>query len=133
MANTLMQFTIDISETFGFQHTPGVRMTTSYVQLMKQIAALSRDAEKLKRKEVESVIGRIKEAIDIYGLTAADLGLTNGVDKEKSKRSAAKGQTGVRPVKFRDSEGNTWGGRGPRPAWLRDAVAAGKAIDDFAV
>jgi DNA-binding protein H-NS len=34
-------------------------------------------------------------------------------------------------VKFRDEQGNTWGGRGPQPRWLRDAIAAGKSKDDF--
>ena len=29
--------------------------------------------------------------------------------------------------------GNTWGGRGPRPQWLRDALANGKSLQDFAV
>ena len=34
-------------------------------------------------------------------------------------------------AKFKDDQGNTWGGRGPRPQWLRDALASGKALDEF--
>ena len=40
---------------------------------------------------------------------------------------------GVKPVRFRDDEGNTWIGRGPRPQWLKDALASGKNLGDFAV
>ena len=39
----------------------------------------------------------------------------------------------VKAVKFRDEAGNTWVGRGPRPLWLRDALAAGRKVEDFAV
>jgi DNA-binding protein H-NS len=39
----------------------------------------------------------------------------------------------VPQVKYRDGEGNTWVGRGPRPQWLRDALANGKTLADFAV
>ena len=36
-------------------------------------------------------------------------------------------------AKFRDADGNVWVGRGPRPQWLRDALARGKTLQDFAV
>ena len=100
---------------------------------MKRIESLAKEAEQLKRKEVDGVIARIKEAIAAYGLTTVDLGLAAkrvpkpGFKKGKGKRKA------VKAVKFRDAAGNTWVGRGPRPLWLRDALAAGKKVEDFAV
>ena len=36
-------------------------------------------------------------------------------------------------AKFSDGQGNTWVGRGKRPQWLRDALAAGKQLSDFAI
>jgi DNA-binding protein H-NS len=36
-------------------------------------------------------------------------------------------------AKFRDANGNSWVGRGPRPQWLRDALNSGKSLKDFAV
>ena len=36
-------------------------------------------------------------------------------------------------AKFRDADGNVWVGRGPRPQWLRDALARGRSLQDFAV
>lgn len=41
-------------------------MTKTYAQVMKQIESLAKDAERLKRKEVDGVIARIKEAIAAY-------------------------------------------------------------------
>ena len=48
-------------------------MTKTYAQLVKQIESLQGEADKLRRKEVEGVISRIRDAITVYGLTAADL------------------------------------------------------------
>ena len=110
-------------------------MNKTYSQLMKQIDNLQREAEEIKRKEIEGVVKRIKEAIDAYGLSAADLGLAARAPKAAKpgkKRGASKDERpGV--VKFRDDAGNSWGGRGPRPAWLRDALKAGKQLSDFEV
>ena len=112
-------------------------MAKTYADIQKQIEELSREAEKLKRKEVEEVVQRIKEAIAAYGLTASDLGLSG----QRGRKAAASpkvrkpraGKVKSAAVKFRDGAGNTWGGRGPRPQWLREALAAGKKLEDFAV
>lgn len=117
-------------------------MTKSYSQLMKQIDNLQREAEDLRRKEIAGVVDRIKEAISVYGLSASDLGLGPTARAAKPKGKAGKVRTGRKAgkagkaaavVKFKDEAGNTWGGRGPRPAWLRQALAAGKQLSDFAV
>ena len=113
-------------------------MTKTYTQIQKQIEALSREAEQIKRKEVDGVIARIKEAITAYGLTAGDLGLA-GVRMSKMSPAKKAGKKlggkpkGVAVAKFRDEAGNVWVGRGPRPQWLRDALAGGKKLEDFAV
>lgn len=114
-------------------------MAKTYSQLMKQIEELNREAEALKRKEVDGVIQRIKEAIEAYGLTAADLGLGSRAAAPRKARAGKPRKTAGRKakapaqVKFRDEAGNTWVGRGARPQWLRDALANGKTLKDFAV
>lgn len=111
-------------------------MSKTYSQLMKQIDSLQREAEEIKRKEIDGVITRIKDAIQAYGLTAADLGLAARAPKAAKvgkKRAGRKPGKAAAAAKYRDDAGNTWGGRGPRPAWLRDALAAGKQLSDFAV
>jgi DNA-binding protein H-NS len=41
----------------------------------------------------------------------------------KAKSAAAKDTTAP---KFSDEAGSIWGGRGPRPKWLRDALTAAR-------
>ena len=109
-------------------------MAKTYAQIQQQIAQLQKEAEKLKRDEVAAVITRIKEAIQVYELTAADLGLEGAPrTKARGSRVQAKPKAQDRAAKFRDQEGNEWSGRGPRPNWLRAALTAGKTLDDFAV
>lgn len=33
--------------------------------------------------------------------------------------------------KFKDGQGNVWSGRGPRPAWFKAALEAGKSADEL--
>lgn len=114
------------------------KTTKTYAEALQEIENLKRDAEKLKAKEIADVIARMKEAIRVYGISASDLGFTGrsaapakSAEKGKS-RKAAKGKSAP-TVKYRDDAGNTWVGRGPRPHWLRDALASGKELQDFAV
>ncbi len=114
-------------------------MKKTYAGVMQQIETLQAEAEKLRRQEVQGVIQRIREAIAAYGLSAADLGFGGRGRRAKAAaapkaRAPRKGRKGrAAKVKFRDEAGNTWGGRGPRPRWLREALAAGKSLSDFAV
>lgn len=121
----------------------------TYIELKAQIDKLQAKADALKDKEKASVIARIKEAIEAFGLTADDLGLAGGKGKRGRQPGAAKkttaGKVGKRAraakvakpaktngaPKFADSNGNSWSGRGPRPAWLRTALEAGATLDSF--
>jgi DNA-binding protein H-NS len=111
-------------------------MTKTYAQIVKQIEALKQDAEKARRKEVEGVIERIRDAISVYSLTPEDLGLGAKAPRAGKAASAPKSRprkaakaAGV--VKYRNDSGGTWGGRGKRPQWLRDALNSGKTLEDF--
>lgn len=115
--------------------------TRTLPQLQKQIAALQRKVDTLKKKESVGVIARIKQAIAHYGLTASDLGL--GVDRGGRKagassvpaaKKASRGRRrSVGRIKYRDGAGNEWTGHGRRPRWFVDALAAGKTREDMAV
>ena len=117
-------------------------MKKTYAQVVKQIETLQQEADKLRRHEIEGVVARIREAIQHYGLTAADLGLAPAAARKakaagkpaaKTRRRKSAKAKPARAVKFRDENGRTWGGIGKRPQWLRDALAAGKTLQDFAV
>lgn len=49
-------------------------MAKTFLQVQNQIAQLQREAEQLRKKEADGVLSRIKEAIAVYGFSAADLG-----------------------------------------------------------
>jgi DNA-binding protein H-NS len=46
----------------------------TYTQMLEEIEQLKRQAEEVRRREVEEVISRMKAAIAFYGLTEEDLG-----------------------------------------------------------
>lgn len=107
-------------------------------QLQNQIAKLEAQASQIKKKEVASVIAKIKDAITVYGLTAADLGLgakgpKAGAATAGRKSSAKKGRKAkAGKMKYQDGNGNTWTGHGRRPQWFIDAIASGKTTDQLA-
>jgi DNA-binding protein H-NS len=96
----------------------------SYADMQAEIAKLQKQADELRLEEKLGVIGRIKEAIQVYGLTRQDLFVGGGKGTSAKKSRSAQ---------YSDGKGNTWGGRGPRPQWLRDAVGAGRSLEDFRV
>jgi DNA-binding protein H-NS len=109
----------------------------TYLELQKQIESLQREADALKAKERKGVIERMKEAIAAYGITAAELGLVDGRGARKGSNKVRKGRISNKrsasSVAYADSSGNAWVGRGKRPNWLREALAGGAKLEDFAV
>src|SRR4051812_21043418 len=104
----------------------------TYIELQQQIEALQKEAQALKEKERQGVIDRMKEAIAVYDITAADLGLrkprgrTASIGSKPARAAKTSGRSQQRKGKaYADSQGNTWGGRGPRPRWLREALDKG--------
>lgn len=98
----------------------------TFLEIRQQIEKLELEAADARKAESADVLARIKEAIAVYGFTAADLGL--GKATGKGVKAAKKGAPSA---KYRDDKGNSWGGRGPRPVWLRTAIADGKSLEDF--
>ncbi|SDZ70769.1 DNA-binding protein H-NS [Variovorax sp. YR266] len=115
-------------------------MAKTYLQVQQQIAQLQAQAESLRKKEAAGVLARIKEAIAVYGFTAEDLGVAghNASTKAagpggRAKISKAKTRSTASIPKYRDGNGNVWGGRGPRPAWFKAALESGKTPAELAV
>jgi len=136
-------------------------MAKTYQQIQAQLAALQKEADVAKKREMQKVVREIKESIVLYGLTAEDLGLTADAVKQlrvKRKTEATSGEVSkanatkagkspsakkapakkkqsraVASTGFSDGSGNTWSGRGPRPNWFKDAVAQGKTPEDLRV
>ena len=112
-------------------------MAKTYAQLMAEIDALKVTAEALRNKERGGVIDRIKVAIDHYGLTAEDLGLTSPATKgpkaaAPKKSGAPKANASAKSsARYSDGAGNAWTGMGPKPKWFKAALEAGRTLESL--
>jgi DNA-binding protein H-NS len=131
--------------------------TQTLKEIDLEIAKLRERAASIVAKEKAGVVERIKEAISYYGLMATDLGLDTARGSIRPKRAqdkptratkpalsitapetaapptAKKPRAGAGVVKYKDDAGNAWSGFGPKPRWLTDAIASGKALEDLKV
>jgi DNA-binding protein H-NS len=73
----------------------------TYSQMLEEIEQLKRQAEEVRRNEVEDVIARIKVAIAFYGLTPEDLGFGKKADNHKATKPVSPPPAG--PKKKRKS------------------------------
>jgi DNA-binding protein H-NS len=121
-------------------------MARTLSEIQSEINRLKKEADKIRSAEVKEVVSRIRKAITHYGLTTQDLfgkvaaaagaagkgaGRKRGAAK-KAKAGSAATAKGPAVVRYRDENGNSWVGRGKRPQWLRDALAAGRKLEEFA-
>lgn len=91
----------------------------TYKELQTEIKNLQMRAEKARRAEVASVIADIKEKMQTYGITEADLSSKSA--KRTAKKAADKPakKTGTVKPKYRNTAtGQTWTGRGKPPKWI---------------
>jgi DNA-binding protein H-NS len=92
----------------------------SYKELQAQIAELQIKAEEARINEIQEALKRIKELMDQYGISAAEvLGQKRGNKKNFEKKKIA--------AQFQDGD-KTWSGRGREPNWLK-----GKEKEKFRV
>lgn len=99
----------------------------TYAELLAQAKTLMNQAEELRRSEKTEALALIRAQMKEFGITISDLG---GDRKYKAKTDAGKSD---RPARFKGPEGQLWSGLGRYPDWLREAVASGKAKDDFMI
>ena len=97
---------------------------TTYLELQAQIAELQRQADELKKTELEGVIAELKSKIQQYGITAKDLGIATNSRKFG-------GRSEVVP-KYRKGN-DTWSGRGRQPKWVAEHIANGGKIEDLSI
>jgi DNA-binding protein H-NS len=102
----------------------------TYEELLKQQEELARKIEEARQSAVSTVINDVKALIEKYNLTADDLGLTTGRAAKGKARTNAVGKV----VKYRNpaNPNETYGGKGPKPAWLKEKLEQGAKMADFA-
>ncbi|RYE68108.1 MAG: H-NS histone family protein [Oxalobacteraceae bacterium] len=114
-------------------------MTTSLKDLTAQIqkneeltAQLRKQAEELRNHERADIIDQVRKQIAEYGLTVADLKLSAGAPKTAKASQKPKKESSA--AKYQGPDGQTWsGGRGRKPGWVTEALAAGKSLSDFEI
>lgn len=104
-------------------------MAQTLAQITKQIEKLQKEADALRKTEVKGVVERIRAAISHYGLTPDQLGFGKSSVTTQGPRKAVGGKSTA--PRFANAEGQVWSGRGPRPRWLREALASGRSLDEF--
>jgi DNA-binding protein H-NS len=99
-------------------------LRTKIEKLQKQLAAAEAD----KAPAIKTIFALMKR----LGITLDEL---LSAKSGRSENSAVKIRLARRKVsvKYRDSNGNTWTGRGKTPRWLAEAEKAGKNRDAFRV
>jgi DNA-binding protein H-NS len=101
----------------------------TYLELKEQAEKLLAEAEKVREQEITDAITEIRRQIDLYGLTAADLGFA-----KSGPGIQTRSKPGKAPVKYRGPNGETWsGGRGRKPQWVTQALKEGRSLEEFAV
>jgi DNA-binding protein H-NS len=97
---------------------------------IEELENLVRDAqaEIVSRKEAEKqrVLDQIRELAASIGTTPEEL---------LRQQAGGRGRGAKVEAKYRhpDDPSQTWSGRGKRPQWVNDALAAGKSLEDLAV
>ena len=95
---------------------------------IEELQTLAQDIEReiVSRREAERerVLTQMRELAGSLGMTLEDV-----LRMERGKSG------GIVPPKYRnpDNPALTWTGRGKRPTWVNEALAAGKSLEDLAI
>ncbi len=123
-------------------------MTTTYQEVLQQIAQLKSEAESLRQAAIIETKERIKSLMDGHGLTWAEVGAPADTraretgehgraarsNKSSNRSKATKDGRSVVKPKYRDPKsGETWSGRGKTPRWMAAELKKGKSREQFAI
>lgn len=99
------------------------------------IAKIDTQIAPLRAELRDRVLAAAKQQAAQYGFTPHELFGAAAIPA--STRPNAKAKATKRPpsiVKYKDDNGNTWGGgKGPRPGWVKDIQATGGDIEKYRV
>jgi DNA-binding protein H-NS len=95
---------------------------------MDELQTLSKDVEgeltSRREAEKERVLQQMRELAASIGMTVEDL---------FGREAKGRGPKGEAKYRHPDNPDLTWSGRGKRPAWVTEALNAGKTLEDLAV
>ena len=89
---------------------------TTYAELLAQRRELDAKIEAMRKEEQATAIAKIREMVEAYELSVADV-----FPSGRGAKDRAPGSTSVVAPKYRDpATGQTWTGRGKPPKWIAD-------------
>jgi DNA-binding protein H-NS len=129
---------------------------SKYAEIRARISDLQKQADDMYVSEKKAAIADIKEKIRIYDITAAEIGLVKKTRANAAAKPAAKAGRAAKvtmkaakapktpkakvaakkpaPPKYQGPNGETWaGGRGKRPMWVNEILAAGGDMEDYKI
>lgn len=99
-------------------------------EIRAQMEVLKQQEADLVAKEREPIIAQMKENIATYSITSAELGFTLSMGQKIAKATTKK-PSGEPVIMYRDGD-NTWsGGRGRKPKWINEKIAAGEDLEKY--
>ncbi|RZL49326.1 MAG: H-NS histone family protein [Variovorax sp.] len=102
-------------------------MSKTYPELKTEIARLNAEAERVRQFELPAVIAELNQLIEHYELTEAM------IFDSSHKQRPGKPRTVLVPRYIDETSGNTWSGRGSKPAWVSEALSAGTLAENLLI
>lgn len=97
---------------------------------LSEINDLVNDLEDLRETKSRDAEQKLIEEMNEK---AAELGLSMDRILVQAKGTGTRGKKSVALYQNKDNPKQTWAGKGRKPAWLQEALAAGKSLADFKI
>ena len=114
------------------QHSPQLGPVVMYEdmpfdELLSRKISIEEVIKRREQKEIETLVSKTQALANTLGVSVCSL-----LGVRKSSASKARKKRDVR-VRYQDGNGNTWTGRGKKPQWVQDLLAAGEDLEKFRV
>ncbi len=96
----------------------------SLAELKKLAKSVEKAITSFEDRRKAEVRAEVEEVVRRHGFTLAEL--VDGTPPKLRRAAAPKYRHPVNPAL-------TWSGRGRKPGWIAEALAGGKALEDFAI
>jgi len=98
---------------------------TRLTEIKAKIAELQKEADEVFKNDKQGAIADIISKMFAYNISAEEL-----QKREKAPRSASNASA---PIKYRKSAYEYWGGRGPKPKWVKEVEEQGENLEVYRV
>jgi DNA-binding protein H-NS len=98
---------------------------TKLKEIKSQIAELQREVDETFKRDKQAAIADITSKMFAYNISIPEL--------QKRGNSAKAASSTSTPIKYRKSEYEYWGGRGPKPKWVKEVEENGDNLEVYRV